>query len=89
MRPTNEPTKRDQANQRQEEAQNNKQAKKEPNQNQKPKSQEETTKEEGREDLKQQTTQPPTHYELGASVPSASAVAEASDHRPSVLGATG
>ncbi len=33
--------------------------------------------------------QPPTHYELGASVPSASAVAEASDHRPSVLGATG
>jgi hypothetical protein len=33
--------------------------------------------------------QAPHALSLGASVPSASAVAEASDHRPSVLGATG
>jgi hypothetical protein len=51
--------------------------------------QEEAPKEAAKRRAQTATTQQPTHYELGASVPSASAVAEASDHRPSVLGATG
>jgi hypothetical protein len=70
-------------------SQDKKQANKEQAKTESQEKQEEGPKEAGKGRTQTATTRQPTHYELGASVPSASAVAEASGHRPSVLGATG